>query len=107
MNNGATNIREAVNDVSEKIVKTVDNFDSQHEKMTINIGTQIEKSIAKNQEAINSNFERMDNALQQEIERVIKQMGDSLIAITKKFVSTYGELQEVLQKIIDLNDLDY
>ena len=107
LNNGATNIREAVNDVSEKIVKTVDNFDSQHEKMTINVGTQIEKSIAKNQEAINSNFERMDNALQQEIERVIKQMGDSLIAITKKFVSTYGELQEVLQKIIDLNDLDY
>ena len=104
LNKGTTNVQEASKDVAVRVESIVEDFRTQHEKLTKAVNSQIEQSIAQSRDAINLNLENMDSALQQEQERVVKQMGDSLVAITKKFVSTYNELREVIQNIIDLNE---
>lgn len=86
-----------IKDTTHRLTETLESaytqaFD-QLDKKILQTLTQTDKQIAK-----------LDNALEQELNKSLKTMGQQLAALSEKFVQDYGPLTERLQSIVKLAD---
>ena len=58
-----------------------------------------EKMVYKTAEDLNSNFQKFDNEMTQEMEKCLLKMGQSLVSITEKFVDDYQKMIISLTKL--------
>lgn len=60
-----------------------------------------ENALNRTGESINNQIKALDSALEQELSRVIGDMGKALASISNRFTSDYAELTKSMQKIVE------
>lgn len=61
---------------------------------------ELRKSVGITGEAVNKQLEAMDQAMQQELERVMNEMGRALAAISGKFTDDYSNLVDRMARVV-------
>jgi hypothetical protein len=61
---------------------------------------QMRQSIAKTGEGVNAQLDAIDRAMQQEVERVMTEMGRALAQISGKFTEDYSALVGAMQNVV-------
>jgi len=95
----------SLSDMRKSAENAVPELQKSIESMTAglrDIQSRIEQSVADNVEAMNQGLQKLDQGTQQQIQRVMDRMGNNLISITEKFVTTY---EENARKIAELTKL--
>ena len=64
---------------------------------------ELRRVVGTTGDAVNKQLEAMDKAMQQELERVITQLGQHLASITRKFTDDYSVLTEQMERVIRQN----
>ena len=101
---GINQMHESSIRLSEKATSIVEEFYSQQDTLTKRIHSKIENTIDMSSKSISQGFEDMDSNLQEEVRRVVNKMGDSLVAITKEFVTSYEELHRIIKRLNETDD---
>ena len=93
-------IKESSETASSKVTQSIEEFNKQQEKVSKETQSAIARSIDENRSAILQNLEDADTGMQKLVGRTIEKMGNNLVAITEKFVTTY---EENASQIVELN----
>ena len=101
MNLGADNLLESTEKVGSRIDQLVQEFAKSQEEAVTATRRKIEESVADNTETMNQSMQRLDAAMQEQLQRALNLMGNNLTAITEQFVSTY---EQTARQVINLSN---
>jgi len=96
---GADNVLESTDTVAKRVNEIIDNFAANQERISRDIQSKIDQSVADNVEAMNQSLQDLDKGMQQQLQRSIDKMGNNLTSITETFVTTY---EDNARRIIEL-----
>ena len=62
----------------------------------------LKEAIQESTDNLNGQIKKLDEAMQEELSRVMKLMSDRLVSLSNKFVEDYTPLTERLKQIVNL-----
>ena len=62
----------------------------------------LKEAIKESTDNLNGQIKKLDDAMQEELSRVMKIMSDRLVSLSNKFVEDYTPLTERLKQIVDI-----
>jgi ElaB/YqjD/DUF883 family membrane-anchored ribosome-binding protein len=91
-------MREQLNTTLESMVKRQSDEAS---KIFNGLSNQIENSLSSTGDAVDKKVQMIDQALEHEIEKVMKEMGGALASISQQFTKDYTELVNAMNKVVN------
>jgi hypothetical protein len=86
--------------LQEAVGRAFNEQNSHIQQLSISLRKEIEEARGRHEELLSKEIAAIDQAMQAEINRVMQQMADSLIAITRKFVTDYGVLADATEQCL-------
>ena len=124
--NAFPTISDKIADLTDNVTTTIDTLQSEQEKQLTALTSSLEASLNNQQETqsqmldatqsafnesisnatekLNDSIIQLDEAMQKEIESVVRTMAENLSGITQKFVQDYNPLLEEIRKIIEISN---
>ena len=107
LNVGADTVMESTEKVATRVNEIIENFSATQDKVTREVQSRIEQSLADNVDVMNESFQDLDEGMQQQLQRALDMMGNNLTSITEQFVNTYEDnarrVVELTRKITESN----
>jgi DNA anti-recombination protein RmuC len=91
-------MREQLNTTLESMVSRQSDEAS---KIFNGLSNQIENSLSSTGDAVDKKVQMIDQALEHEIEKVMKEMGGALASISQQFTKDYTELVNAMNKVVN------
>ncbi len=101
LNMGADNVLESTQSVAKQVKEIIANFSTEQEKISREVNSKIEQSLAENVDAMNKSMQDLDQGMQQHLQRALDKMGNNLVSITDEFVKTYKESGREIAELIN------
>ncbi len=110
-------ISEMSDNVSNLVTQMVTNLNTSSEKLQENVQKQLQdmqtssntfndflkEAIRESTDNLNGQIKKLDEAMQEELSRVMKLMSDRLVSLSNKFVEDYTPLTERLKQIVNIS----
>ena len=85
----------------ENTVKVVSDTQTQAVRQAVDgLIEEMQRSISRTGEGVNAQLEALDQAMQQELTRVMNEMGQALARITGQFADDYGRLVDAMDRVV-------
>ena len=109
-------LTEMSDNVSNLVTQMVSNLNSSSQNLQENVQKQLQdmqvssntfndflkEAIKESTDNLNGQIKKLDDAMQEELSRVMKIMSDRLVSLSNKFVEDYTPLTERLKQIVDI-----
>ena len=92
-----------VKSVSNEITKSLSEHRESHVQMLDGLQSALNETLQNATNRMNDAIGQLDEAMQGEIERVVRAMAENLSGITQKFVADYAPLLEQSRRIVELH----
>lgn len=97
-----TQMQTAVGEIGKQIEGSLDDQRAAQQQMLDGLQQALNESIQNATNQLNDAVVQLDEAMQKEIESVVRTMAESLSGVTQKFVSDYSPLLEQTRQIVEL-----
>ena len=97
-------IKESIENTMEEIKSMHKNISEEIQRNNTSYLTNLEEHRKNLYEQIEGNLQKIDQGLEEELNKSLNSLGNSLAALSEKFVEDYSPLTEKLQKLVQQNN---
>jgi hemoglobin-like flavoprotein len=91
--------RDGINKQIDVLTQSYQNFEKQNAQLVSQINHDIQQLSERNAKTITEHFSTFDKQLQDELNNVMKQLGQNLASISNKFVQDYGMIADTILRL--------